>query len=110
MVQEKTNKCSISLVRIDDARISCATSTTIFTGNAIASTGDSPTLTFLNNFYDANRSLISSAATGLSSLDNKTIDHAITGFSESVKVVMNGLDALGQVHPFIGGARDYQKT
>ncbi|KAF9447894.1 hypothetical protein P691DRAFT_705890 [Macrolepiota fuliginosa MF-IS2] len=38
------------------------------------------------------------------SLDNKTIDNAISGFAESVKVVMNGLDALGQVHPFVGVA------
>lgn len=61
----------------------------------------------LNNFYDDNHSLISSAAVGFSSLDDKTIDNAITGFSESVKVVMKGLDALGQVHPFIAGANNH---
>ncbi|KXN81068.1 hypothetical protein AN958_06141, partial [Leucoagaricus sp. SymC.cos] len=71
---------------------------------AIASAGESPTLAFLNNFYTANSAVLSSAAAGLASLDNKTIDTAITGFSESVKVVMNGLDALGQVHPFVGVA------
>jgi hypothetical protein len=56
----------------------------------------------LNNFYKANSSIITTAATGFSALDNKTIDSAITGFSETVKVVMGGLDALGSVHPFIG--------
>jgi hypothetical protein len=57
----------------------------------------------LENFYNANKAALTAAAAGLSSLDNKTIDGAITGFSDTVKVVMNGLDALGQVHPFVGG-------
>ncbi|KAF5348106.1 hypothetical protein D9756_010797 [Leucocoprinus leucothites] len=72
--------------------------------NAVSSTEASPSLTSLNSFYTANSALISSAAAGFASLDNKTIDAAITGFSESVKVVMDGLDALGAVHPFVGVA------
>ncbi|KAJ3573153.1 hypothetical protein NP233_g2617 [Leucocoprinus birnbaumii] len=73
-------------------------------GNAISGAEDSPATTFLNKFYTDNNALITAAADGISSLDNKTIDAAITGFSESVKVVMNGLDALGAVHPFVGVA------
>ncbi|KAF5348141.1 hypothetical protein D9756_010783 [Leucocoprinus leucothites] len=72
--------------------------------NAVSSAETSPSLVFLNNFYTANSALIGSAAAGFASLDNKTIDAAITGFSESVKVVMDGLDALGAVHPFVGVA------
>ncbi|KAF9447895.1 hypothetical protein P691DRAFT_705894 [Macrolepiota fuliginosa MF-IS2] len=74
-----------------------------FVENAVAKT-DSPTLTFLNQFYTANQATIHAAAVGFSSLDNKTIENAISTFTESAKVVMQGLDALGQVHPFIGAA------
>lgn len=75
----------------------------MYVGNAIASTSESPTLSFVNEFYTANRAVITTAAAGFASLDNKTIDSAISGFTESVKVVMKGLDGLSQVHPFIGG-------
>ncbi|KAF5346697.1 hypothetical protein D9756_010367 [Leucocoprinus leucothites] len=71
--------------------------------NAVSSAETSSSLTYLNNFYIVNSSLISSAATGLTPLDNKTIDATIAGFSESVKVVMDGLDALSEVHPFVRG-------
>ncbi len=64
---------------------------------------ESPTLAFVNQFYAANQATIQQAAAGFSSLDNKTIENAISTFTESAKVVMKGLDALGQVHPFIGG-------
>lgn len=110
MVQEEENKCSISLVCTDAKPVLCAATTTILTGSAVTSPDDSPTLKFLNNFYDANCSLLSSAAAGLSSLDDKIVDHAITSFSESVKVVMSGLDALAQVHPFIGGVHHISNT
>ncbi|KAF9443206.1 hypothetical protein P691DRAFT_779013 [Macrolepiota fuliginosa MF-IS2] len=71
-------------------------------GNTVVSVDES--LKFVNNFYEENRSIIDTAAIGIASVDGKTIDDAISGFSESVKVVMNGLDALGQVHPFVGVA------
>ncbi|KXN91180.1 hypothetical protein AN958_02747 [Leucoagaricus sp. SymC.cos] len=62
-------------------------------------------LTSFTDFYAANSAVLNSAAgASLVSLENKSIDAAITGFSESVKVVMNGLDTLGQIHPFIGVA------
>ncbi|KAF5348142.1 hypothetical protein D9756_010780 [Leucocoprinus leucothites] len=72
--------------------------------NAISKADVSPSLAFLNDFYTTNSALISNATAGFASLDNKTIDATITGFSETVKVVMNGLDALGTVHPFVGVA------
>jgi hypothetical protein len=81
-----------------------------FEGNIIISDSESPTLIYLGKFYTANSAVINSAAAGLGSLDNKTIDAAISGFSESVKVVMNGLDALGQVHPFIGGTDTFSSA
>ncbi|KAF9447847.1 hypothetical protein P691DRAFT_775829, partial [Macrolepiota fuliginosa MF-IS2] len=68
-----------------------------FGGVVSSATGPSA----LNTFFEANSSVISAAA---ASLDSTTIDKAISGFTESVKVVMGGLDALGQVHPFIGVA------
>lgn len=69
----------------------------------ISAKAESPTLAFVNQFYAANQATIQAAAAGFSSLDNKSIENAISTFTESAKVVMKGLDALGQVHPFIGG-------
>jgi len=43
------------------------------------------------------------AASGLGSLDGKSIEGAISTFQETAKVVMQGLDALGNAHPFIAG-------
>ncbi|KAJ7151760.1 hypothetical protein C8R43DRAFT_886602, partial [Mycena crocata] len=59
----------------------------------------------LNAFYTANATTISSAATALASavnLDMKGIENTITTFAETSAVLMKGLDALGQVHPFVG--------
>jgi hypothetical protein len=57
----------------------------------------------VNQFYTANKTSITAAATGFASLDNKAIENAISKFTETAKVVINGLDALAQVHPFIAG-------
>lgn len=61
----------------------------------------------LNTFYSANSATITSAAGSLAAavnLDVKSIENTITTFAETSAVLMKGLDALGQVHPFVGGA------
>ncbi|KAK0213335.1 hypothetical protein DFS33DRAFT_1249993, partial [Desarmillaria ectypa] len=60
----------------------------------------------LNTWYAVNESAIASAATAISSLslDTKSIDSALSSFAETSEVVMKGLDALGQLHPFVGVA------
>ncbi|KAJ7140785.1 hypothetical protein C8R44DRAFT_237363 [Mycena epipterygia] len=61
----------------------------------------------LNTFYTANAATISSAAGALASavnLDVKSIENTITTFAETSAVLMKGLDALGQLHPFVGVA------
>ncbi|KXN81070.1 hypothetical protein AN958_06143 [Leucoagaricus sp. SymC.cos] len=70
----------------------------------LASKTESPTLSFLNDFYNDNKATISTAAAGFASIDNKTIENVISKFTETAKVVMNGLDALAAVHPFVGVA------
>jgi hypothetical protein len=69
----------------------------------VSSEIESPTFAFLNKFYNANQDTIATAASGFASIDNKTIENAISTFTETAKVVMQGLDALAQVHPFVGG-------
>ncbi|KAF8149372.1 hypothetical protein B0H34DRAFT_733496 [Crassisporium funariophilum] len=60
----------------------------------------------VDTFWATNQAILQKAAVTIASLDidNKTIESAINGFAETTKVVMKGLDALGQVHPFIGVA------
>lgn len=61
----------------------------------------------LNTFYTANAATISTAAGALASavnLDVKSIEATITSFAETSAVLMKGLDALGQVHPFVGSS------
>ncbi|KAK0475513.1 hypothetical protein IW261DRAFT_1340555, partial [Armillaria novae-zelandiae] len=60
----------------------------------------------LSTWYAANESAIMSTATAISSLslDTKSIDSALSSFVETSEVVMKGLDALGQLHPFVGVA------
>ncbi|KAJ6594849.1 hypothetical protein B0H19DRAFT_1096915 [Mycena capillaripes] len=60
----------------------------------------------LNTFYTANAATISTAAGALASavnLDVHSIEATITSFAESSAVLMKGLDALGNLHPFVGG-------
>ncbi|KAJ7124548.1 hypothetical protein C8R44DRAFT_704054 [Mycena epipterygia] len=59
----------------------------------------------LNAFYTANSATISSAGSALASavnLDVKSIENTITTFAETSAVLLKGLDALGQLHPFVG--------
>ncbi|CAK5270937.1 unnamed protein product [Mycena citricolor] len=61
----------------------------------------------LQTFYDTNTAAIQEASQGLAAaanLDIHSVEASITGFAETSTVIMNGLDALGAVHPFIGGA------
>ncbi|KAJ6608452.1 hypothetical protein B0H10DRAFT_1815812 [Mycena sp. CBHHK59/15] len=61
----------------------------------------------LNTFYTANAATINSAGSALASavnLDVAGIEHTITTFAETSAVLMKGLDALGQLHPFVGVA------
>ncbi|KAJ7578160.1 hypothetical protein C8J56DRAFT_797697, partial [Mycena floridula] len=60
----------------------------------------------VNQWYSANQDVISAAAASIASvnIDVKAIEGAISTFQETSKVIMNGLDALGQVHPFISVA------
>ncbi|KAJ6608432.1 hypothetical protein B0H10DRAFT_2226840 [Mycena sp. CBHHK59/15] len=61
----------------------------------------------LNTFYTANAAVISTAGSALASaanLDVAGIEHTITTFAETSAVLMKGLDALGQLHPFVGVA------
>ncbi|TFK65241.1 hypothetical protein BDN72DRAFT_207076 [Pluteus cervinus] len=67
---------------------------------------DSGPFAFVNTFYEQNQETIVAAATGLASLtvDGKSIENAISGFAETARVMIKGLDALAQVHPAIGVA------
>ncbi|KAJ7057588.1 hypothetical protein C8F01DRAFT_1371722 [Mycena amicta] len=59
----------------------------------------------LNAFFKANSSAIRSAGTGLSSDDDvKALDKRITTFTETAKLILDGLDVLGQLHPAVGVA------
>ncbi|TFK63633.1 hypothetical protein BDN72DRAFT_308713 [Pluteus cervinus] len=57
-----------------------------------------------SNFFDQNRVMIESTATGLASLtsEGRSMESAVSSFSEKVNVVMEGLGLLAQVHPAIG--------
>ncbi|KAJ7065527.1 hypothetical protein C8F01DRAFT_982091, partial [Mycena amicta] len=58
----------------------------------------------LNSFFVANSATINSAASALLDVDVKSIESAITSFAETSAVLMKGLDALSQLHPFVGVA------
>ncbi|KAF8647842.1 hypothetical protein AX16_006510 [Volvariella volvacea WC 439] len=62
-------------------------------------------LGFINEFYNEHQETLKNAALNLASgIDTKAVENVISNFTESAKVVMKGLDALAQVHPFIGVA------
>lgn len=75
----------------------------MFTVDRVAAAPDAGPLTFVNNFYTTNQTIIQTAALGITSLDNKAIEGAISNFGETAKVMVQGLNALCQVHPVIGG-------
>lgn len=39
-----------------------------------------------------------------SSIDFKSVEESLNSFTDSAQALIKGLRALGQVHPFIGGA------
>ncbi|KAF5375182.1 hypothetical protein D9758_000034 [Tetrapyrgos nigripes] len=69
-----------------------------------AITESSDNATNLNTWFMANSAVLSSAGSILANIDSKTVDTTITKFSETTKVVMDGLTALQQIHPFLGAA------
>ncbi|KAF7322010.1 Protein kinase domain-containing protein [Mycena kentingensis (nom. inval.)] len=58
----------------------------------------------LNAFFTANSATINSAASVLLNVDVKSVENAITRFTETSAVVMKGLDCLAEVHPFVSVA------
>ncbi|KAF7350869.1 Protein kinase domain-containing protein [Mycena sanguinolenta] len=59
----------------------------------------------LNTYYTKHSSAINSAGSALAvDLDLKSIERAFTKFAETSKVLVDGLDLLGKLHPFIGVA------
>ncbi|KAJ6561062.1 hypothetical protein DFH09DRAFT_1160351 [Mycena vulgaris] len=55
----------------------------------------------LNNFYNAHEAAINSAARGL---NLQSIESSITTFAHTSELLMEGLNVLAQVHPFVGVA------
>ncbi|KAF8161810.1 hypothetical protein K438DRAFT_1776325 [Mycena galopus ATCC 62051] len=59
----------------------------------------------LSAYYMAHASTINSAGNALKvDLDLKSIERTFTKFAETSKVLVDGLDLLGKLHPFLGGA------
>ncbi|TFK44065.1 hypothetical protein BDQ12DRAFT_593650, partial [Crucibulum laeve] len=60
----------------------------------------------VNEFYDANSELLNSRSRNIadSNVDFKNIEDSLNGFTESAQVLIKGLHALRQLHPFIGVA------
>lgn len=79
----------------------------IFAGNTITTATQLLVVSFLDNFFDANRPTLSAATAGTTSLESKSLGDAISEFGESVKVLLNGLDGLAHVHAFIGGTPEF---
>ncbi|KAF8882715.1 hypothetical protein BD779DRAFT_1674867 [Infundibulicybe gibba] len=72
----------------------------------ITASAEFNTWKFANDFYQDNKATIAEAAVNIASanIDGKSMDFAIDRFAETSKVIIKGLDALAQVHPFIGAA------
>ncbi|KAJ6548552.1 hypothetical protein B0H19DRAFT_952740 [Mycena capillaripes] len=61
----------------------------------------------MKSFYTANASAFNSAGSALVSdthLDPQAIEDKLNRFAETSKVIMQGLDILGKLHPFLGVA------
>ncbi|KAF7350881.1 Protein kinase domain-containing protein [Mycena sanguinolenta] len=59
----------------------------------------------LNAYYTKHSSAINSAGSVLAAdLDLKSIERAFTKFAETSKVLVDGLELLGKLHPFVGVA------
>lgn len=60
----------------------------------------------MKSFYTANASAFNSAGSALVTdihLDPQAIEDKLNRFAETSKVIMQGLDILGKLHPFLGG-------
>jgi hypothetical protein len=70
----------------------------------LASEQNNP-LKVVNDLVSQNSDLFStrSKSGGLSDMDMKSIDDSVNGFADTAKILVKGLHALGQIHPFIGG-------
>ncbi|KAF8996979.1 hypothetical protein BDQ17DRAFT_1429337 [Cyathus striatus] len=66
---------------------------------------ESPRVHFVRTFVQTNSSGFESLGEGLASIriGQQSIEDAITGFSESVKIGMKVMDELSKIHPFIAG-------
>ncbi len=73
--------------------------------DAIDLYGISTSYTTVDNWSKANEPALTSAATTLDLLssDAKSIDGALNSYAETYGVVIQSLEALGQVHAFISG-------
>lgn len=68
-------------------------------------------LKVVNDFVSQNADLFSGRSkSGDGDLDFKSVEDSVNGFSDAAKTIIKGLQALGQVHPFIGGELSYSGT
>ncbi|KAH8830312.1 hypothetical protein DL96DRAFT_1707144 [Flagelloscypha sp. PMI_526] len=60
--------------------------------------------TKVNDFYTSNSDTIASAASNLASANTNIaqFEDAVSGFTDVAKTLITGLDALAQLHPFVG--------
>jgi hypothetical protein len=61
------------------------------------------TVSAVKAWYVDNEEIIKSAAEGVSSLSSGASESAISGFEEVSKVVLDGLDGVAKLHPFVAG-------
>lgn len=68
--------------------------------------GESNAFKLVNDFYDAHNEVVASKSRNIAGpdADAKLIDDSLNGFSESTRVLLKGLTALGQLHPFVAGS------
>jgi hypothetical protein len=71
--------------------------------------------TFANEFASDNQVDIEStvkkvAVTASAAMDLNAVEEGIRGFVEGTQILMKALDAVAQVHPFIGGRINYHFT
>jgi len=68
--------------------------------------------TFAKEYSTKNQALIEStvnkiAVAASSAMDVKAVEDGILDFVEGTKILMQGLDAVAALHPFIGGRIDF---
>ena len=68
-------------------------------------TGDSESAyKAVQDFFEANVDLLTARSRDFNGNDSKPIEDSLNGFQEAAQVTVKGLQALSQLHPFIGGA------